>query len=410
MSLFVGIDVSLKDFKVRILDECGNEPVKRIRVENNHPGVERLANYLMETCTKLNPNRLVIGLEATSVYGWHLQMFLAEESGLVRWRPEIYCFNPKVVKNFKKAYVDISKDDWIDAWVIADRLRFGRLPDGSATDFRYLPLQRLTRFRCHIVEMISREKNYFLNNLFLKFSTLAQGDVFANTFGATSESLILEFFSPEEVAARPLEELIEFLMEKGQNQFKDPQATAIALKEAARKAHRLQGTLLQPVNIILATSMETIRTLEKQLKLLDKAIEAEVKHFPNTLTSIPGIGPVLSAGIVAEIGDIRRFRNEAAIAKFAGLAWRSNQSGNFTADETPLTRTGNAYLRNYLVQAANNVRRWEPEYEIFYQRKLKQSTTHHHRRALVLTARKLIRMIDALLRTNQIYMPQGQKG
>ena len=222
--------------------------------------------------------------------------------------------------------------------------------------------------------------------------------------------MTLEFFSPEEVAARPLDELIDFLMEKGRSHFEDPESKARELKEAARKAHRLRGSLLQPINLILATSFETIHTLEKQVKKIDKAIEAEIRHFPNTLITIPGIGPVLSAGIIAEIGDIRRFPNEGALAKFIGLTWRSHQSGNFTADDTPLTRTGNTYLRSYIIQAANLVRQKEPEYKAFYQRKFSESKTHHHRRALVLTARKLVRMVDALLRSNQIYMPHGNRG
>jgi hypothetical protein len=49
-------------------------------------------------------------------------------------------------------------------------------------------------------------------------------------------------------------------MEKGKSHFEDPEATARKLKEAARKAHRLRGGLLQPVNLILATSIETIHT------------------------------------------------------------------------------------------------------------------------------------------------------
>lgn len=173
-------------------------------------------------------------------------------------------------------------------------------------DFRYLPLQRLTRFRYHLVQTLTREKNYFLTNLFLKFSTLAQGNVFSDTFGATSESIILDFFSPEDVATRPLDELIDFLMEKGKNHFDDPAATAKDLKEATSKAYRLSGSLLKSINLILATSIETIHVLEKQLKKIDKAIEAEVRHFPTTLQSIQGLGPVCSAGIIAEIADIHR--------------------------------------------------------------------------------------------------------
>jgi len=125
--------------------------------------------------------------------------------------------------------------------------------------------------------------------------------------------------------------------------------------------------------------------------------------------SVPGLGPVFCAGLIAEIGDIRRFPNDSALAKFAGLTWRRDQSGEFEADETLITKTGNSYLRYYFVQAANSVRQFEPEYRQFYTRKFRESKTHHHRRALVLTAHKLVRMVDALLRSNQLYKPQGQR-
>lgn len=409
-NLFVGIDVSMKDFKAQFMEDSGETVVKRRRFLNDDPGMGSLVNLIVDICQSNSISRIVIGLESTSVYSWHLQMGLASDHRLAPYTCQVFSLNPKVVANFKKAYVDLPKDDWTDAWVIADRLRFGRLPDNSEPDFRYLPLQRLTRFRYHLMQTITREKNYFLTNLFLKFNTLQQNEVFSDLFGATSEAVLNEFLSPDEIATRPLDDLIDFLMEKGHKHFSDPKATAEVLKNAARNAHKLKGSLLEPVSLILATSLETIRCLEKQVKTIDKAIAKELTHFKHTLDSVPGLGPVMCAGLIAEIGDIRRFHNDSALAKFAGLTWRGSQSGEFEADEAPLTKTGNSYLRYYLIQAANLVRQYEPEYRQFYTRKYKESKTHHHRRALVLTARKLTRMVDALLRSNQIYMLQGQRG
>jgi len=409
LNLFVGIDISMKDFKVQFMNDSGETVAKRRRLLNDNPGTESLVLCILEICQANDFNRVVIGLESTSVYSWHLQMALAGDNRLAAFECQVYPFNAKVVANFKKAYVDLPKDDWTDAWVIADRLRFGRLPECCQVDFRYLPLQRLTRFRYHLTQTITREKNYFLTNLFLKFNTLQQNDVFSNLFGATSEAVLTEFLSPDEIAARPLDDLIDFLMEKGNKHFTNPKATAEALKNAAKNAHRLKANILEPINLILTTSLETIRCLEKQVKTIDKAIAKELSHFRHTLVSVPGLGPVFCAGLIAEIGDIRRFNNEGALAKFAGLTWRGHQSGEFVADEAPLTRTGNAYLRYYFTQAANSVRQYEPEYRQFYSRKFREAKTHHHRRALVLTARKLVRMVDALLRSNQLYMPQGQR-
>jgi transposase len=89
--------------------------------------------------------------------------------------------------------------------------------------------------------------------------------------------------------------------------------------------------------------------LEAQVKRLDSTIADQLTCIPHTLETIPGIGPVFAGGIVAEVGDIARFEyDQAKVAKFAGFKWKKHQSGDFTAEETRMTRTGNRYLRYYL--------------------------------------------------------------
>ena len=83
----------------------------------------------------------------------------------------------------------------------------------------YLPLQRLTRFRKHIVQQIALEKNYFLNHPFLKFSAYQQVKPFPSVFGATSLAFLVEFFSPEEVAATDVEDLVTFVVEHSKTDF-----------------------------------------------------------------------------------------------------------------------------------------------------------------------------------------------
>ena len=72
----VGIDVSLKDFKVRMFDAEGEEIAKRLHAKNDRPGTETFAKYLVEICNINNIDSLRSGLGATSVYSWHLQMHL----------------------------------------------------------------------------------------------------------------------------------------------------------------------------------------------------------------------------------------------------------------------------------------------------------------------------------------------
>ena len=156
--------------------------------------------------------------------------------------------------------------------------------------------------------------------------------------------------------------------------------------------------------------MTTIRTLAAQLKPIEKAIAAELRATPpQTLSTIPGLGPVFTAGIVSEIGDVSRFEREESLAKFCGLTWRRHQSGEFEGEERPLSKTGNAYLRYHMVEATNSVRLSCPEFGSYYQKKFGEATRHKHRCALVLTARKLVRLVHSMLRSGRIYQPAGPR-
>ena len=70
-----------------------------------------------------------------------------------------------------------------------------------------------------------------------------------------------------------------------------------------------------------------------------------------------------------------------------------------------MIHSGNRYLRYYLVEAANKVRQHDPDYAAFYAEKLSEAKTTPQKRALVLTARKLVRLVYALLRDNKLYTP-----
>jgi hypothetical protein len=297
----------------------------------------------------------------------------------------------------------MDKTDPDDALLIAERLRFGRLPAGSPPDPRYFPLQRLTRYRFHLVQTLVRAKAHALTLLFLAASEYDRLEPFADPFGATSLAVLTEFQGLDELAALPLEDLVAFIDTQGRHRFEDPGQPARVLRQVAADSFRLDEEAVEPIHFALTHALAHIRFLGQQLKPLDRRIAQELARFPNTLLSVPGIGPVYAAGLVAEIGDIARFPNDDALAKYAGLWWPRRQSGEFEAADRPLSKAGNAYLRYYLCEAANSLRVHNEEYRRFYERKYKETPRHPHKRATVLTARKLVRLVHALLRTNQLY-------
>jgi len=406
---FVGLDISQDDASVCFLQSDGAEPVPGWTIPNTQPGADALASTLAHLAQTYQVDQLRIGMEATGLLWWHVACALKDAPALAPFAPRIYALNPHLITTFRATYGALPKTDCADAFLIAERLRFGRqLPSPFQLDARYAPIQRLTRFRCHLAQNLAREKSYFLSFLFLTFSTYGQIAPFGDPFGATS-SAVLEEFTTEELAQQELSELAAYLQTKGRGRFADPEALAATLQRAARDSYRLDKVLQEPLRLVLGTTLATIRSLQTQLKTLDKTIAQELAAIPQTLASVPGLGPVWTAGLIAELGDISRFDHEAAIAQFAGLSWETRESGSFQAEDTALTKRGNSYLRYYLMEAANSVRTHCPEYAQYYAVKYAQTPKHAHQRALVLTARKLVRLIDVLLREGKRYMPPDQR-
>ena len=401
--LYVGIDVSSKSNVVYFMLPDGSKH-SNFSVANSHNGSSQLVKRILSAMTSYSLDTVLIGLEATSVYGDNLVYFLREDATLARFDSKIHVLNPKQVSKFKEAYNDLPKNDFIDSFVIADCLRFGRInKEVYIGDYRYKALQNLTRARYFAVSNLIKEKQRFMNILFKKYSTMTQEKVFSDTFSTTALAVYDEFESAEALADMDLHELTAFIMEKGKNRFPNPDAVAKAIQKAARSSYRLPKTVNDSVNQVLSISITSIKALEAQIKEFDKAIAAQMELLPNVLISIPGIGPVFSAGIMAEIGDINRFQNQAQIAKYAGLAWKQHQSGDFEAQTTRLINSGNRFLKYYLCEAAFSLVRCDKEYSDFYHLKYKEVNRFQHKRALALTARKFVRLVFRLLKDNRLY-------
>ncbi|MFX0559960.1 IS110 family transposase [Tepidibacillus infernus] len=407
--MLVGIDVSLRSHHVQFMDAEGRS-LTSFSVSNDQTGADTLIRKILATSEKTNSQHLQIGLEATSNLGWHLAHYLNDQ--LEGYEPklnaQIYVLNARKVARFKKGYDTLPKNDRIDAWVIADHLRFNRLPNEMKDTIQYEALQRLTRTRFHLMKNITRDKTYFLNQVFLKFSGIRQDNPFSDTFGSTCLAVIQEL-EPEQIVSMSIEELIDFLKEHGKNRFGNPEEIAKYLQKIARSSYRLNKVMEDPVNISLSVTLSVIKHMEAEVKRLDKEIAKLMKGIPETLTSVKGIGPVFAAGIIAEIAGIERFKNHHALAKYAGLVWSQHQSGDFEAEDTKRIHSGNKYLRYYLIQATESVRKHDSEYKTFYEKKYNEVPKHKHKRAIVLTARKLVRLVYSLLSTNQLYTPPERR-
>lgn len=406
MKLCVGIDVSSKDLVTSMISEETCEVVFQGNFVNDLKGATELKTIIINTANSNHLDQIVIGMEATSIYSFHPAMFFQEDQDLKKFDTQSVVIDPKKTKRYHDVFAE-DKNDQIDAFYIADFLRVGRYSTGIVRQENYIALQRLTRSRYELVQSLVRAKQHFIENLYYKLNKLVISDELnTSVFGSTMMSLLTEDMTTDDLLNTSINDLADYLNEHGRGRFANPEALAKTIQKAVRASYRLDKVIANSVDTVLSVYAEEIKAFQKIIKGLDKAIEEVMKVIgkeEEVLRSIPGIGPVYAAGILAEIGQIDRFDNEAKLAKYAGLSWKEKQSGNYASDNTPLKRTGNAYLRYYLVEAANRVRIQDPVFGKYYQRKYKEVKRTPSKRALVLTARKLIRVIFFILKNHQIY-------
>jgi len=421
--LQVGIDFSQKKADFCLLFPDGQPLESHVSFANSRSGYSSAKQLLIDALDTYAFDGVDISGEATGYLWLPFFLQLSADPDLTLWNMDLFLLNPRWVKWFKKCFAEDHKCDGKDAFYITERTRTHR-PDVAWSPPDCLPLRFYTRLRFHIVQNLAREKCYFSAFLFLKASSYRCIKPFSDVFGVTSRLVLTQQPTLDELADLPVEDLASHLYELSGNHLPDPLNNARKLQRVAKESFHLDQPLVLPVQRILDLTLDHIRFLEAQLEQVDYWIAAELENHPviAQLATIPGVGPVFSSGLGAEIGGIQRFlqgqkwdkkrkryrpRNlrdaEDAVAKIAGLWWPRADSGDFEAQDRHMAKSGNRYLRYYIIQAANLMRLHIPEYAKFYARKHKESSKHHHKRALVLTARKSVGLVVGLLHRDEPY-------
>jgi len=152
--------------------------------------------------------------------------------------------------------------------------------------------------------------------------------------------------------------------------------------------------------VIAELAVERDRTYARRDTLAGEIEKVFIAHrFGQLLQTLPGIGPLTGARILAEIGDGSRFESGDRLASYAGLAPVTRQSGKSINGETK-TRRGNHRLNNAMFLAAFASLR-SPESKAFYDRKRAEGKRHNA--AVICLARRRCNVILAMLRSSEAY-------
>jgi transposase len=147
--------------------------------------------------------------------------------------------------------------------------------------------------------------------------------------------------------------------------------------------------------------LDQIVLLEQQVHSVDEAIAELLAGIEQHVASIPGIGPVLAATIVAEIGDIDRFPRLEALVAYAGIDPSVFASGQFEGKRQHISKRGSPYLRRALFLATHSAQRYNPDLSVYLQRKLDEGKAY--KAAVIATAHKLLARVYVVLKEGRPY-------
>lgn len=150
------------------------------------------------------------------------------------------------------------------------------------------------------------------------------------------------------------------------------------------------------------------RLIAQRNEIEDRAVELlKTNDDYQLLTSIPGIGPINALTILAEAGDLRRFRHHRQFLKFSGIDLATIQSGTFRG-QTKLSKYGNARLRRTLWMAGQvaimqRINSFRDKFERYIAKD--RQNTHLRRKAYTAIAAKMARTVHGIIKRGEPYRP-----
>jgi transposase len=381
----VGIDVGKRTHEACFLAADGQPVGRPLRFASTAAGVRLLEERLAAL-----PEPAAVALEASGRYWLGLQRRLAAGGRAV------VVVNPLQVGAFRETGVRKAKTDRRDAFVLADLVRIGRARPNYVPDDLILELRDLTRFRWGLVDQLGDAKRRVLGVLDRVFPEFA--DQFRDPFGASARALLARAAAAAEFAEIPLDELTALLEAASRKRFGADKARA--LRRTAEDSLGV-AALGRAARLELDQLLAQIALLEAQVADADAAVAELLARTGQHLTSIPGVGPVLAATILAEVGDVDRFARPSALVAYAGIDPSVFASGQFQGTRSRISKRGSPYLRRALYLAAHSGHPRDPELGAYLAKKLGEGKPY--KAAVVATARKLLGRIYVVLKEGRPY-------
>jgi transposase len=388
MRIAVGIDVAKEVHWATAVDETGRVVLDR-RVPNTPAALDALVTALQAL-----DGELTIGLDVVGgIAGLAQAMLLAAGFRLV------HVSGLAVNRARQGTRGGESKSDPRDARVIADQVRLRRdlrpIEVGRELD---LEIRLLIGRRRDLVEEQTRRLGRLHDLLVSIFPGLEHG---VNLTTKAGLWLLTAYATPGAIRAAGPAQLAAHL-ERAGGLARGPSARLVEAAVAAAEAQHIAVPGERAAAALIHELATEALAARQRLGRLDRELEALLARHPDAalIRSLPGMGATLTAELIAQAGDLSRFRSADALAAAAGLAPVLRQSGKARFLRRP--NGGNKGLKYVFYQGAF-CSLHSPDSRAFYARKRRAGKRHHQ--ALIALARRRINVLWAILHSRQPFQP-----
>ena len=389
--IYAGVDIAKMDHVIGAVDETGAEAASPMKFKNSEAGFERCIAWLESVAE--SEDEVFVGMEATGHY-WKACFAYLMAAGY-----RVCVVNPMQVHAMRKLKnLAGVKNDRIDSWLIAETLRQGDYDETRLATDEVQALKQLTRYHQGLKQELATVKTQAICVLDAYFPEYAV--LFSDMFGAASLKVLAECPTPSEVARKRASSIAKLLSEGSRGRLGADKAAQV--KAAAKSSVGIKlGE--EAASFQIKTMVSQIEFLNQTIAKVEKEVASLLEKVEPNITTIPGVSTTTGAQIVAEIGDVKRFKNAASIVKYAGLNSGVDESGKFSAEGVPITKHGSPYLRPALWLAANRARQYDPRLKEYYDKLRRKGKPH--RVAVTAVARKLCHIVYAVMRDGEPYDP-----
>ena len=339
--ILVGIDVASNKHDIFIMNALGEVFNKHFTIDNTRQGYKKLLEQISLAKEFFKDSNVRIGLESTGHYSRNILHFLILEGY------DVMFINPLLTNMDRKASsVRKTKTDSIDAKAICMFLIRNQndFKPYTLSSYHIDELKILVRQRKSLkkqLNQITNQLHAFLDQAFPEYHT-----VFKNILSNASLTLLSSYASLSELKRVRVNTLSELLKKasKGRHGLAKVELIKTLVKDSI-------GIDSASLSLSIKQSVQTIRTIESQIDQINQLLEHHITESKTTLLSIPGVGTQTGAIILAEIGDINRFKSDDALLAYAGLDPSVYQSGNYEGN-FKISKRGSSILRWAIFQAA----------------------------------------------------------